>query len=367
MNTQEPPLPELDERRVDEIENALFADIARERGIQRARRSRRGRWWIAGGAAAAVVAIAAIIAPAVGGLVRPSMSGSAVAPATTTDGFDLGSGAVADEALIAPEGIAGATVDGGARMDAGAERDIMTSASATVVVPDVPTGADRVADAAEARGGFVASSSIGTTGTPPVDSSGGMIVETMPSPYAPDGAWVSVRVPSTALSALVDDLSEIGAVTASAVNRQDVTAEAIDLEARVSAAQASVDRLTELMAQAGSLTDLLAAESALSDRQANLASYQQQLEMLTDQVEMSSLTVTLTPDIETIEADPAGFWDGVVMGWNGLVATLNGIVIALGFLLPWLVLLGVVGFAVWGIRRGVKSRRRRRMDAAEPE
>lgn len=76
---------------------------------------------------------------------------------------------------------------------------------------------------------------------------------------------------------------------------------------------------------------------------------------------MSSLTVSLNGETETVAADPAGFGDGVAAGWNGLVATLNGIVIAVGFLLPWLAVIGVLALLAWGIRRIVKTRRSRRV------
>ena len=51
MNTQSPvpeasaPLPELSAQRIDEMEDALFSDIARERARGSARRARRGRLW----------------------------------------------------------------------------------------------------------------------------------------------------------------------------------------------------------------------------------------------------------------------------------------------------------------------------------
>ena len=104
-----------------------------------------------------------------------------------------------------------------------------------------------------------------------------------------------MRVPADELTGVVDELSALGEVTASSVNRQDVTEQTVDLRARIDAAQASVDRLTELMAQAGSVADLIAAESALAERQATLESYEQQLKSLEGQVAMSSLTVTLRP------------------------------------------------------------------------
>jgi len=199
--------------------------------------------------------------------------------------------------------------------------------------------------------------SIGQSGqVVPVNPSGGIVYDST-MPYPVDGAWITVRVPADGLQSLVDQLSGLGEVTSSSVNRQDVTEVTLDLQARVAAAQASVDRLTELMSQAGSLADLIAAESALAERQATLESYQQQLKYYDEQVAMSTLTVTLTEPTETVEANPAGFGDGLAAGWNALVAAVNGIVIAIGFLLPWLLIVLVAGLVVWGIVRLVRRRR----------
>lgn len=374
MSTQQPmgaptELPELSARRIDEIEEALFADISRERDARRTRSARRGRVWLAGGAAAAIIVVAAVIAPSIVPFVTSGGAGSSdsvaepgVAPDAPVESG--GDGAVTGEADLGGKGDEG----GGSTLTepGAAQRDIITTASATVVVDDVAAAARIVGDSASAHDGYVEEMSIGSDGVP-VDPESGVAYDTAPYPYPypTDGAWITVRVPAAELSAVVDELSGIGEVTASAINRQDVTEQTVDLEARIDAAQASVDRLTALMAEATSVTDLLSAETALSERQALLESYQQQLKMLQDQVAMSSLTVTLTPHIETVEADPAGFADGLAAGWNGLVATLNGIVIALGFLLPWLAVAAVAALIAWGIVRAVRARReRRRTDAA---
>ena len=108
--------------------------------------------------------------------------------------------------------------------------------------------------------------------------------------------------------------------------------------------------MTELMEKAGSVSDLLEAESALSERQAQLESYQRELDHLDDEVAMSTLSVDLQRR-DVAAADPAGFGDGLVAGWNGLVASLNGAIIALGFALPWLTLVAVVAAVVWGVIR----------------
>ena len=363
------PLPELSDERINRIETSLFTEIARDRTVHRKRRT---GVWVAGSAAAAVIVVAAVIAPSVGGLLTGTASNdAAVGPAAPLVDPGAGSetdssGGVAPDPNAVKEGLITSDDSGAAGSARGADggeatRDIITTASATIVVGDISAAAAMITDAAVSRGGYVESMSIGQSGqVVPVDPESGMVYDsTMPYPYTPDGAWITVRVPSDGLQSLVDQLSGLGEVTASSVNRQDVTAVTLDLEARVEAAQASVDRLTELMAQAGNLTDLIAAESALAERQATLESYQQQLKYYDEQVAFSSLTVTLTEPVETVEADPTGFGDGLAAGWNGLVATLNGIVIAIGFLLPWLLVLAVVGLIVWGIVTLVRRRKTR--------
>jgi hypothetical protein len=350
------PLPRLADERIDMMEDRLFADIAAERGI---RRRRRRTGWVTAGAAAAVVAVAAVIAPSVAGIVAPvAVEESAVAPA----GGD--SAPLTDEAVTSEAG-GGAASDsaasGPAAVDAFAGRDIITTASADLIVDDVPVAADAVADAAIAIGGYVQSQSVGSLGAPiPIEPGAGGSDISAPVPFSGDTAWVSVRVPADEVTSFVDGLREVGEVTRSSVDRVDVTDQTIDLQARVDATQASVDRLEELLAQAGDLGDLIAAESALAERQATLESYQQQLASLEDQVELASVSVSLSPRVERVTADPAGFADGVAAGWNGLIATLNGMVIAVGFLLPWLAVLGIAALLVWGIVRIRRTRRGRR-------
>lgn len=360
MSTAPTELPNLSEKRVQEIEDSLFTEIARKRSADRRRRT---GFWIAGSAAAAVIVVAAVIAPSVGSLVGGSPAGDyAVAPqAPAEDSRADAMTEAAPGAGGAEQSIAG---DGAVAPD----RDIITTASATVTVEDIPAAAAMIADAAASRDGYVESMSVGRSGeVVPIDPMTGMVTDTsLPYPPTPDGAWITVRVPAGELQSLIDQLSGVGEVTASTINRQDVTEVTLDLEARVASAQASVDRLTQLMAQATSLADLLAAESALAERQATLESYQQQLKYYDEQVAMSTLTVTLTSPAETVQADPAGFGDGLAAGWNGLVATLNAIVIAIGFLIPWIAVLAVAGLIVWGIVRLVRRRRNTAPTAVPP-
>jgi len=375
MNTDEhtglPPLPELSDARIDEIEDALFSAIARDRvvamaaereTVQKRARRRRTVWWST--AAAAVVVLGAVA-------IGPVLAGSVVT------GGDAGSVAVDEgspELHSAPDvGTDAGFVAGGDRVGDGAagqtaageaQRQIIATAQAAVRVDDVAAAAQAVGAAAEARGGYVESMNVARTGTSAQDAAEGVRTGDAILPMPPmSGTWVTVRVPADQLTGAIDELSTLGTVESSSITREDVTDQVVDLEARVDALETSVDRLTALMGTARSVSDLLAAETALSQRQAELESYRQQLESVEDRVAMSSLTVSLAERHATVSADPAGFADGLVNGWNGLVAAVNGLVIGLGFLLPWLAVAAVAALIVWGI---VRMRRRRRARASAP-
>ena len=354
MNAADLTLPELTDARRDEIEATLFTRIAEERSLSaitaaheaeraRSRAVRRGRVWMGAAAAAAVVAVAAVIAPSLG---IGAGSGSAITAEQAT--MMEGAGANAFDSKAMSGGSADAATGS-------TSREVVASASASITADDTRAAIDEITASVTAAGGYVESVSLG--GSPVVYDTTGGVSPILPTDPIPQSAWITVRVPADALTDTIAGLAAAGEVTATQIDRRDVTTEAVDLRARVSSLEASVARLTELMGQATSTADLIAAESALSERQGELESLRQQLTWLDSQVAMSSLTVTITEPTPATTANPAGFGDGVGAGWNGLVATLNGLVVAVGFLLPWLGVLVVLALIVWGVRRVVRRRR----------
>lgn len=378
---EQPELPELDAARIDAIEQSVFSGI---RTSSRRTRARRGRWIGIGTAAAAVVVVAAVIAPAMPGLMglAPVDSSSAVSPqdSPTIDfvmpgssgGSKSGVDGAATQAELAPG--AGAAdgsaeslrTDGGTSTGVfGAGRDVAVTGSATLTVDNIPGAAALVASAAEARGGSVQSMSVGTN-QPQQFVTDGKVIAPMPTPEQSYG-WITVQVPAAELSALIDELDGIGTVTALSTDRQDVTSYALDLQARTDAARASVERLNELVAGASTVSELIEADVALSERQATLESYEQQLAQLKDQVTMSTLSINLTLAAEPASANPPGFGDGVSTGWASVVTALNALVVSLGFLVPWIAVVAVLGAVIWAIVALVRrARRARRASKAEP-
>ncbi|MEV3963225.1 DUF4349 domain-containing protein [Nocardia sp. NPDC050193] len=170
-----------------------------------------------------------------------------------------------------------------------------------------------------------------------------------------------VRIPATDTDAFIDGLSDLGEITQVGTNRDDVTLQWQDLDARITALRASVDRLRDLMARAANTADLIAAEEALADRQAELDSLTGQRRYLDDQISLSTLTVDIRSTAEqTGEDGPTNFWAGVVDGWNSLFAWLKGAVVFIGQVLPWLLflaLLGAIVGALVGLARRLGSAR----------
>ena len=212
------------------------------------------------------------------------------------------------------------------------DRQVVTTATASVSVDDPADGAQRISELVEAAGGRVDQ-------------------RTEQAGSGKDGlegaaADLVVRVPADALTGLLADLEDVGDVANVSVSRSDVTATAVDLDARISALQTSVTRLEGLMDQAVTTEALLAAEKALSERQERLESLQSQRAALADQVELSTLSVHLEPFGVAPAGGPDGFADGLGTGWRALVTALGAAVVVLGVALPWLALAAVVTAAV---------------------
>ncbi|MBO0979471.1 DUF4349 domain-containing protein [Microbacterium sp. SD291] len=336
-------LPELNDAAIARIEAAVFAEIDGERPVPQPHADRgrvRRRRWLTGVGIAAAFAVGVLVTPPIIG----ALGGS---PMTAADGgYVAESGAVAPEMAQDSAAMESSAIQG---VSADQSREIIANANATVQVEDISDAADEIAALAESHGGYVESTEIGKS----------LAVEDVSAPVPPDAGygWISIRVPSADLTAVIDSLEESGEVVSSSISQQDVTSTAIDLRARVDATKASVQRLTELMSQSGTVSELIEAEIALTDRQAQLESYEQQLAALEDQVAMSSLQVQLTRTAAPTSADPAGFADGLLAGWNGLIVSLNAIVIAFGFILPWLGVAAVIVLIIWLIRRAARNRR----------
>lgn len=165
---------------------------------------------------------------------------------------------------------------------------------------------------------------------------------------------IVIKVPADRFDAATAALEKVGTLLDSTSNTEDVSAEVVDTDARVSAQRRSVARIEALLSRANSIGEVVSIEAQLSQRQADLDALVSQQRYLATQTAMSTITVEVQRtgrDSGRADDDRDGFLGGLASGWDAFVDGAAGAATAVGFLLPWAVLLGVLTTPLWLLRR----------------
>jgi hypothetical protein len=163
---------------------------------------------------------------------------------------------------------------------------------------------------------------------------------------------LTLRVPSARFSSVVDGLTGLGQPESRKLSTEDVTDQVVDLEARISTGQASVDRVRALLAKAQNISDIVALESELSRREADLESLKSRRTKLDDLTTLSTITAVLVGKDAPAAKPRSGFLIGLSAGWHAFTGSLQVLLTVLGALLPWVLALGVpVLLLVWIVHR----------------
>lgn len=179
-----------------------------------------------------------------------------------------------------------------------------------------------------------------------------------------------LRIPTAKFSAAMADLQKIGELESANSSEQDVTTKLIDVQTRLKAQKRSIARITVLFDRAQSIRDIMAIEAQLSQRQADLDSLERQAAYLRGQTSMSTITVSIeqTPAkaVKKAEKDHTGFLAGLSAGWDALAAFAIALATALGALLPWLIVVAILGPPAYLVVRSVRRRLSARSSARTP-
>jgi hypothetical protein len=174
-----------------------------------------------------------------------------------------------------------------------------------------------------------------------------------------------VRVPVDQFDAFVESVSRLGEVKQQHVGSQDVTAEFVDIEARIRNKQEEEKRLLKHLSDStGKLDDILAVERELARVRGEIESVQGRLKFLADRTALSTVTIEATewkdfkPEVAASFPTQLGrtFWSSV----DNLMAFGRGLLLLAVALVPWvpLILIGLV-ILIWVIRAGGRSSRRK--------
>lgn len=109
----------------------------------------------------------------------------------------------------------------------------------------------------------------------------------------------TLRVPADQLEATLADLKGLGRVESESQNGQEVTAQHVDLEARLSNARNTEGRLTDLLHQrTGKLSDVLAVETEIDRVRGEIEQMDAERKNLANQVTFATITATVSEDYQ---------------------------------------------------------------------
>jgi len=161
---------------------------------------------------------------------------------------------------------------------------------------------DIAADLTTGAGGFVARSQVQVS-APGAGSSYGQLV---------------LQVPQPQFGALLDQVQKVAKVTSVSSTSTDVTGQYVDLQARITALEASRQQYLTILAKATSIGDILSVQGQLDAIQSQIEQLQGQLNLLDSQTTYATLTVSLSESGKPPLPSP-GPRSGLSAAWSGAV------------------------------------------------
>jgi hypothetical protein len=256
-----------------------------------------------------------------------SSSGGSTADSSTAVGGSTASGPAAGGTSLSQD--APAPAPGSKAATDLVQREVVTTVAVTIKAKNPVSAGDRAAHIAEAAGGRVDART-----------------QTAATARHTATASLTLRVPATKVTATLDELKALGTESSIKMSSDDVTTQGQDLDARIKALSTSVDRLLALEARSKNTTDLISLETAISDRQGQLDSLTSQRRYLSDQVAMSTISLRLIAPTALVARGAPSPGDAVTAGFSGFWTFFAGVFLVVSYLLPWILLAGVLA-AAW--------------------
>ena len=115
------------------------------------------------------------------------------------------------------------------------------------------------------------------------------------------------RVPASKFDSVMASLRNQGDVLSEDISSYEVTMQLVDLEARLKNLRASETAFLALLDRAESVSDIVAVQGELSRIQGDIESFEAQRAALADQVEMSSINVSLQLPVSPVDQASGDF------------------------------------------------------------
>jgi hypothetical protein len=219
-----------------------------------------------------------------------------------------------------------------------ASQSIIYTASMTVRVPNAATAASAAVTDVTAAGGYTAAEQAQATG----------------SGTQRPTVSLTLKVPVASYPAALRQLSALGTHVSLSQQSTDVTEQVADVSSRVTSEQDAIAQLRTLLKRAGSVGGLLQVQDQISSDESSLESLLAQQRALSHETTYATISALLLgPRPHRAAHHHAGrrsFLSGLATGWRGLRHATAWVLTALGLILPFavvLAILGGLGYAGW--------------------
>jgi len=224
------------------------------------------------------------------------------------------------------------------------DKKIIKTGSLSLKVEQAETAAEAIANIAKVNKGEVASSNF-------YESTRGV----------KSGA-ITIRVPYNNFDAAFSEIKKVATqVVSEASNAQDITAEYIDLEARLKNTQAEESSFVALLNRSGKIEEILAVTSEVARVRGEIEQLQGQIRYLNSQTDMSTITANLTEDVEIATASQDWRpWQVIKISVKRLIASgqnfIDGLIAFLIVVLPALIIYGLIIWLIYYVGRKIYGR-----------
>jgi uncharacterized protein DUF4349 len=160
---------------------------------------------------------------------------------------------------------------------------------------------------------------------------------------------ITFMVPADKFDETIDAVSRLGTVQNEHISGQDVSAQYVDLQARLANEEAQRDAMLALLQRANSVSDIIAIQNQLGQITQQIEELKGQIQYLDHNTSFSTVSVSIVEAgaaASTQASDNWGFVTALGDAAHNFVTTINYMITGLGAIGPVLVVLAVA-YAVW--------------------
>jgi hypothetical protein len=160
---------------------------------------------------------------------------------------------------------------------------------------------------------------------------------------------ISFMVPAAKFDDTIDQLSRFGKVQNEHISGNDVSAQYVDLQARLANEEAQRNAMLALLGKAQSVADIIAVQNQLGQITQQIEQLKGQIAYIEHNTTYSTVSVNITESgapAQSASVDSWGFAAALTDAAHNFVTTINYIITGLGAIGPIVIVLGL-GYLLW--------------------